>query len=76
MKCPVCHRDPGGYYELPVDYSSEELKAAQWTGKLRMLFHDYPMYQRSYPGAPDYISPRCERCYAKAEKKRENTKST
>jgi len=27
------------------------------------------LYQRSYLGEPEYISPRCESCYDKAERK-------
>ena len=27
------------------------------------------LYQRSYKGEPEYISPRCLKCYEKAEKK-------
>jgi len=27
---------------------------------------EYPLYQRSYPGEPEYISPRCEQCFDEA----------
>jgi len=30
----------------------------------------YPLYQRSYPDKPGYISPRCLRCYDKADRAR------
>lgn len=29
----------------------------------------YPLYQRSYEGEPEYISPRCSRCYDKVVRK-------
>lgn len=29
------------------------------------------LYQYSYPGEPEYISPRCGKCYSKAERKLE-----
>lgn len=32
---------------------------------------DAELYQRSYPGNPEYISPRCLLCYDKAMKKLE-----
>jgi len=33
--------------------------------------NDYPLYQHSYLDSPNYISPRCLRCYDKAIKKQE-----
>ena len=30
---------------------------------------DAPLYQCSYKGEPEYISPRCLKCYEKAEKR-------
>lgn len=34
----------------------------------------YPLYQYSYPGQPEYISPRCLECYEIAEKDEEMVK--
>lgn len=57
MKCPVCKMGIGGYYWPAVlDPGGRE-------------WHEYPLYQRSYPGRLEYISPRCGSCYNKAEKR-------
>ncbi len=55
MKCPVCKRQTGYYYWEAVE-----------PGKMER--HPYPLYQRSFPGEPEHISPRCESCYDKAVK--------
>jgi len=34
---------------------------------------DYPLYERGQKGEPEYISPRCSRCY---DKKINNERST
>lgn len=34
-----------------------------------MVSVEVPLYQRSYAGQPEYISPRCYWCYLKAEKR-------
>lgn len=52
MKCPVCHKNTGYYYQQGGQPGSMER-------------HGYPLYQRSYPGKPSYISPRCESCFDK-----------
>ena len=57
MKCPVCKMSTG-YYPWPT------IDTALPTQR-----RPFPLYQRSYPGEPGYISPRCERCYNKAERK-------
>jgi len=55
-KCPVCKGATGGYY-WPATLSPKQL---EW--------REFPLYQRSYPGEPTYISPRCSRCFDKAVK--------
>ncbi len=53
VKCPVCEKDTGVYY---------------WPSALDPLVVDvleYLLYQRSYPGKPEYISERCEQCFDK-----------
>ena len=57
MKCPVCKSDSGGYYQLDFD------EVRRWV--------EMSLYQRSYPGEPEYISSRCLRCFDKAIKKNE-----
>jgi len=57
MRCPVCKLGTGYYYAPQVDPDAP----------LERL--PYPLYQGSYPGELEYISPRCERCYDKAERK-------
>ena len=61
MKCPVHKGSTGIYYQL----------AHVGVDELVMAPHEYPLVQRSYPGEPEYISPRCYKCYVKEEKKRE-----
>lgn len=54
MKCPVCYRETGYYKQEGVEPGTMERRP-------------YPLYQRSYPGKPEYISGRCLECYEKAE---------
>jgi len=54
MKCPVCHQSTGYYYQQGIQPGTMER-------------HVYPLYQRSYPRSPDYVSPRCHECYKKVE---------
>lgn len=39
------------------------------TNNGRKVTVDAPLYQRSYKGEPEYISPRCYRCYDKMERR-------
>jgi hypothetical protein len=38
---------------------------------LILMWVPQPLYQFSYPGEPEYISARCERCYDKAIRKKD-----
>ena len=73
IKCPVCKSSTGGYYWPPEqrdDVKESLVKQGLMDPKsLLTEWHDIPLYQRSYPGEPEYISPRCEKCYHKAERK-------
>ncbi len=75
MKCPACKSATGGYYSPPTqrDDAKEELvKQGLMDPKaLRTEWEDMPLYQRSFPGEPEHISPRCFSCYNKAERKAE-----
>jgi len=70
MKCPVCKSATGGYYWEPEQRDDEKedlVKQGSMDPKaLRTVWHDMELYQRSFPGEPEYISPRCSRCYDKA----------
>ncbi len=71
MKCPSCKSATGGYYWEPEqrDDEKEDLVKAGWMDPkaLKTVWHDMPLYQRSFPGEEEYISPRCFKCYNKAE---------
>ncbi len=73
MKCPVCKSSTGGYYWPPEqrDDAVEELVKQGLMDPKALLteWHDMPLYQRSFPGEPEYISPRDFQCYNKAERK-------
>jgi len=78
LKCPVCKFATGIYYWPPTQISDELVglvragmldPAALATVPLEM-----PLYQKSYKGEPEYISPRCSRCYDKALKVMEKRK--
>jgi len=58
IKCPIC-KIGTGYYSSP--------------GSLRGILRKvpYPLWQYNYPEEPDYISPRCTRCFDKAMEKKE-----
>lgn len=75
IKCPVCKSSTGGYYWEPVqrDDEKEELVKQGLLDPKALLteWHDYLLYQQSYPGEPEYISARCLRCYDKAIRKAE-----
>ena len=51
--------------ECPVCHISHHIEHVGERGNWGPQF----LYQRSYPGQPEYISPRCQRCFEKAEKK-------
>ncbi len=57
-KCPVCKQPTGQY--------AEEL--AMQPGVMQQA--DYPLYQISYSGRKEYVSPRCETCFEKLEIRR------
>ncbi len=63
VKCPVCKQPIGQY--------AEEL--AMQPGVMRQV--DYPLYQISYPGRKEYVTPRCERCFDRLRIKQEEKKS-
>ncbi len=75
IKCPVCKGSTGGYLWEPEqrDDAKEALvKQGLMDPKaLRTEWHDNILYDREYPGALGYISPRCNKCYDKAVKKAE-----
>lgn len=54
-RCPVCKLSTGFYYWLNAEPNGP------------MVRKDHPLYQRSYEGSDEYISPRCLGCYNKAE---------
>lgn len=58
-KCPVCG---------VVDHI-KQVEAQD--DDLVLMLMPQPFYQFSYPGEPDYLPPRCERCYDKVMKRRE-----
>jgi len=39
-------------------------------------FKDYPLYQISYLGQPEYLPPRCLKCYEKVEARRKRKTDT
>mgnify|MGYP003394312187 CR=1 FL=1 len=57
MKCPVCGKREQIILCLSVN--------------LQPIIGDTPMYQISYPGQKEYVSPRCSDCYDKLMVKRE-----
>ena len=73
MKCPLCKGATGIYYWPPEQISDELVNLVRAgkldRAKLATLPLEYPLYQRSYKGEPEYISPRCVRCFDKALKK-------
>ncbi len=57
MKCPICKKHTGQYKEETTEPGD-------------FVMTDYPFYQRSYPGEPGYLPPRCLKCYEKVENRR------
>ncbi len=51
MKCPVCKASSGFYREPGRVYPE------------KTVMTPVPLYQRSYPGRPGYISERCRKCF-------------
>lgn len=70
IKCPKCRMATGGYYwpKTLDTWSDSELVMERLKGKPLVQWEDQPLYQRSYPGEEEYISPRCPRCFDKASK--------
>jgi len=72
MKCPVCKLDAGTYKEQPTLISDEAVNLVRAglldPAKLATELMEMPLYQKSYKGEPEHISPRCSRCFDKAEK--------
>lgn len=50
-KCPVCNNQ------------LRKIRTETWPGRIELI--DEPLYQVSYPGSPEYQSPRCSDCYEK-----------
>ncbi len=79
MKCPICKLSTGVYYWPPVqqdDVKEDLVKQGLIDPKVLLTeCKDILLYQRSFPGEPEYISPRCSRCYDKAVKKAERKTS-
>ncbi len=59
MKCPVCKQDK--IMLMHTDY--------------KIVSHPQALYQISYPGEKEYVSPRCEACYEKLIKKRQSNET-
>ena len=57
VKCPVC-KESTGTYNAPGEEPGT------------MVIQDYPLYQKSYHGQPEYLPPRCLECYEKVEARR------
>lgn len=56
-KCPVCNV----FRSIKIQEAIGDELALRWVPQF--------LYQRSYPGKPEYIPPRCKKCYDKAMKK-------
>ncbi len=63
IKCPVCKRPTGQYIEPAIEPGT-------------IVQRDYPLYQFSYPGQPEYLPPRCLTCYEKVEARRKKKYAT
>ena len=57
VKCPVC-KEPTGTYNAPGEVPGT------------VVIQDYPLYQKSYPRQPEYLPPRCLKCYERVEARR------
>ena len=57
IRCPVCGEPTGEYTEPGVEPGTTRNE-------------DYRLYQFSYKGERDYLSPRCLACYEKVEARR------
>ena len=62
IKCPICKQPTGTYSEETTPGVFEE--------------QDLLLYQVSYKGQPDYLPPRCLKCYEKLEAKRKGKEAT
>lgn len=62
IRCPVCKLSTGGYHYPGVDPMTIE-----WL--------PLPLYQRSYPGEKEYISPRCLKCFTQKLREEERKKA-
>lgn len=73
MKCLVCKFSTGIYLWPPEQIPDELVNLARAgmldPAHLATVPMEYPLYQRSYKGEPEYISPRCGSCFDKALKK-------
>lgn len=63
MKCPICQQD-----KQIIDFDHRRPLAEQY-GRL-LGFQDAPLYQISYPGQKEYVSPRCSDCIDKVLQKK------
>jgi hypothetical protein len=58
MRCPVCKQD------------KVMLMHSQNDDPIALVPHPQPLYQISYPGEREYVSPRCEDCFNKLMERR------
>jgi len=56
VRCPVCLVPTGAYLAMAILGPP--------------IQKDYSLYQISYPGQKEYLSPRCLECYEKVEIRR------
>ena len=61
MKCPVC--------------GQREKMKVQLTYGGPVTEMDAPLYQVSYPGQPEYLPPRCLKCYKKVVARRDKKRA-
>lgn len=72
MKCPVCKLSSGVFYKQPTHISDKDfslIKAGILDPIKIAVPEEMPLYQRSYPGEKEYISPRCSQCFDRRLKK-------
>ena len=62
MRCPVCRKKET--IQTQPQYGGELVEVAA------------PLYQISYKGSPNYVSPRCSRCISRVLDKRANRKGS
>ena len=60
MGCPICGR--ARYIKVPLSWLGD----CRPKNDRKLVRIAEPLYQRSYPGEAEYISPRCPICLDKA----------